>query len=76
MCAGMTTFKPLYEYAKKGERVAVLGVGGLGHFALQWAQKMGCEVHCFSSSHKKDELTKRLGSTKTVVWTKGEHLKL
>ena len=35
---------------------------------------MGCEVHVFSRSHEKDELAKRLGSAKTVVWTEGEHL--
>jgi len=76
MCAGITTFLPLYLHAKKGERVAILGCGGLGHMGVQWAKKMGCEVHVFSSSHKKDELTKRLGSSKTVVWTQGEHKEL
>jgi D-arabinose 1-dehydrogenase-like Zn-dependent alcohol dehydrogenase len=56
MCAGITTFAPLNKYAKKGDKVAIIGCGGLGHFAVQWAAKMGCEVHIFSSSHRKDEL--------------------
>lgn len=34
MCAGVTTFSPLYKYAKKGDKVAVVGFGGLGHFAV------------------------------------------
>lgn len=34
MCAGMTTFTPLKKHAKKGDRVAVVGLGGLGHFAV------------------------------------------
>jgi D-arabinose 1-dehydrogenase-like Zn-dependent alcohol dehydrogenase len=34
MCAGMTTFTPLRKYAKKGDKVAILGCGGLGHFAI------------------------------------------
>ena len=76
MCAGITTFLPLHLHVKSGERVAVLGCGGLGHLGIQWAKKMGCEVHVFSSSHKKDELTKKLGATKTVIWTEGEHKKL
>lgn len=42
MCAGITTFAPLFKHCKKGQRVAVLGFGGLGHFATQWAKKMGC----------------------------------
>ena len=74
MCAGITTFVPLYAHCKKGDRVAVLGGGGLGSYAIQFAKKMGCEVDVFSSTHDKDELFKKLGSSETVIWTKGEHL--
>lgn len=42
MCAGITTFVPLIENVKKGDKVAVLGCGGLGHFGIQFAKKMGC----------------------------------
>lgn len=34
---------------------------------------MGAEVHVFSSSHSKDEMFQKLGSTETVIWTEGEH---
>ena len=34
MCAGITTFTPIHEWVKKGQRVAVIGCGGLGHFAV------------------------------------------
>ena len=34
MCAGMTTFTPMKKYVKKGDKIAVLGMGGLGHFAV------------------------------------------
>ena len=74
MCAGITTFVPLIAHCKKGDKVAVIGGGGLGSYAIQFAHKMGCEVHTFSSSHSKDEMFAKLGSTETVVWTKGEHL--
>lgn len=74
MCAGITTFLPLYLHAKKGDRVAVLGVGGLGHFGVQFAKKMGCEVDVFTSSHKKDDLIKKLGGDNVIIWTKDEHL--
>jgi len=34
MCAGITSFSPLYWYAKKGDKIAILGGGGLGHLAI------------------------------------------
>lgn len=74
MCAGITTFSPLLRYAKKGNRVAVLGGGGLGHLAVQFAHKMGCTVDVFSSSHKKDDLLKKIGTNEVVIWTENEHL--
>src|SRR5690606_32162163 len=44
------------RYANAISRVAVIGIGGLGHLALQYANKMGCEVTAFSSTEaKKDE---------------------
>lgn len=76
MCAGITTFTPMFGNVQKGDKVAILGCGGLGHFALQWAVKMGAEVDVFSSSHKKDDLIKKLGGKNVVIWTEGEHKKL
>lgn len=76
MCAGITTFLPLKAHAKKGDKVAIIGCGGLGHFGLQWAVKMGCKVDIFSSNHEKDDLIKELGADKVIIWTYGEHLVL
>lgn len=73
MCAGMTTFLPLRSHVKKGDRVGILGFGGLGHFGIQWAKKMGCIVDVFTSSHKKDEVIKKLGADNIIIWTEGEH---
>ena len=72
MCAGITTFLPLHLYAEKGQRVAIVGAGGLGHFGIQFAKKMGCTVDVFSSSHKKDDMIKKLGGEEIILWTEGE----
>ena len=56
LCAGITVFSPLMRYASSTSRVGVIGIGGLGHLALQYANKMGCHVTAFSSTEaKKDE---------------------
>lgn len=73
MCAGITTFMPLYHNAKRGDKVAIVGAGGLGHFGIQFAKKLGCEVDVFTSSHKKDEMIRNLGGDNIILWTKGEH---
>ena len=44
LCAGLTTYTPLRRWATAGERVGVLGVGGLGHLAVQFAHRMGLGV--------------------------------
>lgn len=73
MCAGITTFVPLKRYCKKGDRVAVLGFGGLGHFATQWASKMGCKVDVFSTSHDKDKMVKKYGGDNVYCTEDDEH---
>ena len=53
-CAGITVFNPLVEFdIKPTSRVAVLGIGGLGHLALQFANAWGCHVTAFTSSESK-----------------------
>lgn len=77
LCAGVTVFTPLKEYVKPGMRVGVLGIGGLGHLGVQYAAKMGAEVHGFTSSPKKEEYIKSLGASKVVFWRQpGFHEKL
>ncbi|KAI8145723.1 chaperonin 10-like protein [Fennellomyces sp. T-0311] len=69
-CAGVTTYAPLKKYGvTKGSRVGVIGVGGLGHFAVQWAKAMGAEVLVISSSDRKREDAKLLGADDYVVGT-------
>jgi len=57
MCAGVTVYSPLRECAaERSHNIAVIGVGGLGHLAIQFAHALGCEVTAVSSSSgKKDE---------------------
>src|SRR5262249_17353663 len=68
LCAGITTYSPLRQYGcKAGDRVAVVGLGGLGHMAVKIAAAMGAEVTVLSSSAKKAADAKRLGAHELVV---------
>lgn len=63
LCAGITTYSPLRHWkAGPGKRVAVIGMGGLGHMAIQFAHKMGAEVICISQSLRKREDGLRFGA--------------
>lgn len=71
MCAGATVFNAMYSYnVQPTDRVAIIGVGGLGHIAIQFAAKMGCEVVVFSGSESKKEEAKSLGASEFYA-TKG-----
>ena len=68
MCAGITTFSPLHEWkTKKGDRVAVVGLGGLGHMAVKLARSLGAEVTVLSTSRAKEADARRLGATEFEV---------
>ncbi|KAF9258143.1 GroES-like protein [Marasmius fiardii PR-910] len=62
MCGGATVFTPLIEYVKATDRVGIVGIGGLGHLAIQFAAKMGCDVVAFSGSESKREEAMKLGA--------------
>jgi propanol-preferring alcohol dehydrogenase len=63
LCAGLTTFSALRNApAKAGDLVAVLGIGGLGHLAVQYARHMGFEVAAIARGAEKAELANRLGA--------------
>ena len=63
LCAGITTFSPLRQYGcKKGDKVAVVGLGGLGHMAVKLAAAMGAEVTVLSTSRSKEQDARRLGA--------------
>lgn len=64
LCAGITTYSPLRQWnCKKGDRVAVVGLGGLGHMAVKLAAAMGAEVTVLSTSQGKQPDAARLGAT-------------
>jgi len=68
LCAGITTFSPLRHWnVGKGSKVAILGLGGLGHMGVKLAAAMGAEVTLLSSSAKKREDAQRLGAHDFVV---------
>jgi len=68
LCAGITTYSPLKRYGvKKGHKVGVVGLGGLGHMAVKIAKAMGAEVTVFSTSAGKAEDAKKLGAKHFVL---------
>lgn len=67
LCAGLTVFSPLERLgAKAGMRVGVVGIGGLGHLAVQFAHAMGAEVLAFDPDATKRELVLALGASDLV----------
>jgi uncharacterized zinc-type alcohol dehydrogenase-like protein len=63
LCGGITVFSPLLIHQiSPTARVGVIGIGGLGHLALQFAAKWGCEVHAFTSSDSKEPEARQLGA--------------
>ncbi|WP_334121739.1 NAD(P)-dependent alcohol dehydrogenase [Glutamicibacter sp.] len=64
LCAGITTYSPLHHWnAGPGKKVAVVGLGGLGHMAVKIASAMGAEVTVLSQSLKKKEDGLKLGAS-------------
>jgi len=66
-CAGITVFNPLVQFnIKPTDKVAVIGIGGLGHLALQFLNAWGCEVTAFTSSEQKQKEALQLGAHHTL----------
>jgi len=73
LCAGITTYSPLKEWkVAPGQRVGVMGLGGLGHMAIKLAVSMGADVTVFSTSPSKESDAKRLGAQHFAVATSPE----
>lgn len=67
LCGGITVFNPIMLAGVKAtDRVGVIGIGGLGHMALKFLNKWGCEVVAFSSNPDKKEQIMAMGATKIV----------
>ncbi|HEV2702319.1 MAG TPA: NAD(P)-dependent alcohol dehydrogenase [Steroidobacteraceae bacterium] len=67
MCGGTTVFAPLALYAKPTHRVGIIGIGGLGHMAVQFARAYGCEVTAFTSSESKFDEARGFGAHQVVA---------
>ena len=70
LCAGITTYSPLRHWkVGKGQKVGVMGLGGLGHMAIKFARAFGAHVVVFTTSPRKVEDALRLGAHEVVVST-------
>ncbi|HCI6143612.1 TPA: NAD(P)-dependent alcohol dehydrogenase [Klebsiella variicola subsp. variicola] len=68
LCAGVTVWSPLRHFnVRAGDRVGVVGLGGLGHMAVKLASAMGADVTLFTTSAEKGEDARRLGADRVVV---------
>jgi uncharacterized zinc-type alcohol dehydrogenase-like protein len=66
-CGGITVFAPLLDYnIRPTDRVAVIGIGGLGHMALQFLNAWGCEVTAFTSSEDKRQQALEMGAHRAI----------
>ncbi len=76
LCAGITTYSPLRHWkVGKGQKVAILGLGGLGHMGVKFAVAFGAEVTVLSTSPSKEADAKKLGAHKFVVTSDPAQLK-
>ncbi len=76
LCAGITTYSPLrFAKVKEGDKVAVAGLGGLGHMAVKFAVAMGAEVTMLSTSPSKEADAKKLGAHHFVLSTDKDAMK-
>jgi len=76
LCAGITTYSPLKHWnVGPGQRVGVVGLGGLGHMAVKIAKAMGAEVIVYTTSPSKVEDAKRLGADDVVLSKDEEQMK-
>jgi alcohol dehydrogenase (NADP+) len=68
LCAGITTYSPLRHWkVSKGQKVGIVGLGGLGHMGVKLANAMGAHVVLFTTSPNKKEDAQRLGAHEVVV---------
>jgi len=75
LCAGVTTWSPLRHWnVKAGDKVGVIGLGGLGHMAVKFAAALGAEVTLFTTSAGKEQDARRLGAQHVVISRDAEQM--
>ena len=68
LCAGITTYSPLRHWSvAPGKKVAIAGLGGLGHLAVQFATKMGTDVTVVTTSPEKEQDARRFGAKNVLI---------
>jgi uncharacterized zinc-type alcohol dehydrogenase-like protein len=65
--AGEVPYRVIKEHTTKGQKIAIIGIGAVGHLAVQFAVAMGLEVTAFTTTQEKVELIKNLGAHHVVV---------
>ena len=76
LCAGITTYSPMRHWnVSKGQKVGVVGLGGLGHMAVKFAHAFGAQVVLFTTSPGKAEDAKRLGADEVVISKNADEMK-
>jgi uncharacterized zinc-type alcohol dehydrogenase-like protein len=76
LCGGITVFNPLLQFGVlPTNRVGVIGIGGLGHLALQFANKWGCDVTAFTSSASKADEARSMGARHIIDTHSAQELK-
>src|SRR3546814_13205163 len=77
LCAGITTYSPLrYWKVGAGQKVGIVGLGGLGHMAVKFAKAFGAHVVLFTTSPDKIEDAKRLGEAEIVISKNKDEMKV
>ena len=70
LCGGITVFTPIVEFdINSSHKVGIIGIGGLGHLAIQFCKALGCHVTAFTSSSDKNDLLASLGADEIVSST-------
>jgi alcohol dehydrogenase (NADP+) len=75
LCAGITTYSPLRHWkVGKGQKVGIVGLGGLGHMGVKFAHAFGAHVVLFTTSPNKRADAKRLGADEVVITKNAEEM--
>jgi uncharacterized zinc-type alcohol dehydrogenase-like protein len=77
LCAGITVYSPLRHWkVDAGDKVGIIGLGGLGHMAIKFAASFGAEITVFSTSPSKEADARKLGAHKFVLTTDPAQVKI